>query len=284
MMNNLNKKSAVICAQLTQLISASKTAILVSLISSAIFAVVMSNVIQLTSILLWLLAVVIVAVIRLILFNKYMHMPVGDSATIQARLNIFRMGALISGLTWGVTGILFFAANNAQYQLFLIFTLFVVSAGILVSYAVDRISSISFSLAVMLPLVTRLFMAGDKFSVAMGTFGLVYFGYMYVGVTLINKRMLQNFVMQFEAGEREKIIASSAELNKSILQTALHGFLLADRAGRLLQANSAYCQKSGYSEQELLAMGVEDLCALESPDKLARSEEHTSELQSLADE
>ena len=115
----------------------------------------------------------------------------------------------------------------------------------------------------------------------MGSFGIVYFVYLYLSVTLNNKRVLESFRLQFEAGEREQKITESAELNKSILHTAMHGFLLADAKGRLLQVNDAYCIKTGYSEQELLTMRFEDLCALESPDELAK---HLEKIKETGDE
>ena len=54
------------------------------------------------------------------------------------------------------------------------------------------------------------------------------------------------------------------ELRRAILQTAMDGFWLADMQGRLLQVNAAYCRMSGYGEQELLAMSIPDLEAVET--------------------
>ena len=54
-------------------------------------------------------------------------------------------------------------------------------------------------------------------------------------------------------------LRDSEEQQQIFLDTALDGFLLADMEGRLLKVNITYCRMSGYSEQELLAMGVADL-------------------------
>ena len=70
--------------------------------------------------------------------------------------------------------------------------------------------------------------------------------------------------MQAEAALRE-----SEERHRTILQTAMDGFWLTDAQGRLLEVNEAYCGMSGYSAQELLAMHISDLEAVETPDETA---------------
>jgi len=51
----------------------------------------------------------------------------------------------------------------------------------------------------------------------------------------------------------------SEEHHRTILQTAMDGVWLVDTDGGLLEVNNAYCQMSGYSARELLAMRVTDL-------------------------
>ena len=63
--------------------------------------------------------------------------------------------------------------------------------------------------------------------------------------------------------EARKRIEESEQRNRIILQTAMDGFWLTDTRGRLLAVNKTYCRMSGYSEPELLAMGVADLEAAE---------------------
>ena len=56
---------------------------------------------------------------------------------------------------------------------------------------------------------------------------------------------------------------------QTFFQTAIDGFWVSDMQGRLLQVNDAYCQMSGYSEQELLTMRVPDLEAKETAEEVA---------------
>ncbi|MBU1809166.1 MAG: PAS domain S-box protein [Candidatus Omnitrophica bacterium] len=72
--------------------------------------------------------------------------------------------------------------------------------------------------------------------------------------------------------ERKKVDEALQEREKryrAILQTTIDGFWLVSPQGRLLEVNEAYCRMSGYSAQELLAMSVTDLDALETSDETA---------------
>lgn len=50
----------------------------------------------------------------------------------------------------------------------------------------------------------------------------------------------------------------------------MDGFLVMDLQGRFLDVNEAYCRLTGYDRSELLAMGIRDLEAVESPEETAR--------------
>lgn len=61
----------------------------------------------------------------------------------------------------------------------------------------------------------------------------------------------------------------SEDRHRAIIQTAMDGFWLLDATGRFLEVNEAYCRMSGYSEQELLGMGITDVEAKESAGETA---------------
>ena len=67
-----------------------------------------------------------------------------------------------------------------------------------------------------------------------------------------------------ERKHAEEIIKESEEKRLAILQTAMDGYWLLDKDGRLLEVNETYCKMSGYSKQELLNLYLKDLDACEN--------------------
>nr|NJM02038.1 PAS domain S-box protein [Desulfobacula sp.] len=60
------------------------------------------------------------------------------------------------------------------------------------------------------------------------------------------------------------------EQYRAILQTAIDGFCIADRQGRLLEVNESYCRMLGYSREELLNLGFSDIDAEKTVEEMDR--------------
>jgi two-component system, cell cycle sensor histidine kinase and response regulator CckA len=84
-------------------------------------------------------------------------------------------------------------------------------------------------------------------------------------IAIISESGLRN-LKEIEARER---IEESVARSNAIVQTAMDGYWSVDMAGRFLEVNDTYCRMSGYSEQELLAMGIPDLEVLETESDVA---------------
>jgi len=55
---------------------------------------------------------------------------------------------------------------------------------------------------------------------------------------------------------------------RAVVETSADGFWLCDLAGRILEVNDTYVRRSGYSRAELLGMRIEDLEALDPPERI----------------
>ncbi len=63
-----------------------------------------------------------------------------------------------------------------------------------------------------------------------------------------------------QATVRDITVEKRSELQyRRVIHTAIDGFWISDREGRLLDANDAYCQMTGYTRKELLGMRLSDI-------------------------
>ncbi len=66
--------------------------------------------------------------------------------------------------------------------------------------------------------------------------------------------------------EMELELRKSNDMHKAILLSAIDGFCLLNIKGQILEVNETYCRMSGYCEQELLTMSIQDLESEETID------------------
>ena len=74
--------------------------------------------------------------------------------------------------------------------------------------------------------------------------------------------------------------ASKEQEYKTLTQTSLDGFYVADGAGRILDVNDALCAILGFSKEELLRLTTADIVADQSPERTAAQTRQPSELRS----
>ncbi len=76
---------------------------------------------------------------------------------------------------------------------------------------------------------------------------------------LLNKanNTLQEKIEQLTQTSRK--LQNETQINKTILETTLNGFLLADKNGNILDVNPSYCAMTGYTKEELCKMNIRDL-------------------------
>ena len=69
--------------------------------------------------------------------------------------------------------------------------------------------------------------------------------------------------------QAEETIQHNLEHHRTIIQTAIDGFMIVDKDGNLIDVNNSYCKMSGYSAQELLSMRISYLEAVDSENTFA---------------
>jgi diguanylate cyclase (GGDEF)-like protein/PAS domain S-box-containing protein len=216
-MNDLIKKTAIQSAQLEQLLAANIRTLAASTLLAIILACMQRDVIAANVIISWLSLTIIVNIARIIITFNHQRNPANDIATVRKRLTQFRFGVIASSLLWGATSILMFPPGHFQHQMFVVFVLTGLSAGGIVSYSVDLVSAIAYTLVTLTPMLIRLFLAGDSISLAMSISGFLYLIFLVVSIRNINRNLMENITLHFDAVEREKEMAVSEERYRLLL-------------------------------------------------------------------
>jgi diguanylate cyclase (GGDEF)-like protein len=204
-------KSTVIKRALLQQLSASNGfTIINSTMLACILAYVLRNLISITVIKVWLSVFVCLNAVRFILMFNFKRNPAITNAAIDMQLLQFRVGLIASAFLWGLASIFMYPPNAPLYQMLLIFMLAGLSAGAVVSYAVDFISAVSFVLLILMPIVVRMFLGKGEVAIAMTISIVLYIIYMIISIGKINRNLLDTISSRYDADEREQEIKQLA--------------------------------------------------------------------------
>jgi diguanylate cyclase (GGDEF)-like protein/PAS domain S-box-containing protein len=207
-------------ARIKHLFSASKPALITSVLLASILAFTERNVISSYVVAIWYCLLILVSIARaslLILFERHKF---EDHSATRKWLMRFRLGVLLSAIVWGSIGYLMFPVSNLQHQMFLIFVLAGISAGGMISFSADLVSAVVYSVTVLVPLIFYLFTDNSSLSFTMGAAGALYLGFIIMSSRQINMNILENTILRIEAVEKEKFERKNAdnlELNNRIL-------------------------------------------------------------------
>lgn len=215
-----NNVAVVETARLKHLFSASKPALITSVLLASILAFTERNVISSSVVGIWFCLLLLVSIARaslLILFERHKF---ADYSSTRVWLLRFRFGVLLSAIVWGSIGYLMFPVSNLQHQMFLIFVLAGISAGGMISFSADLVSAVVYSVTVLAPLIYSLFTNDSSLSFTMGAAGALYLGFIIMSSRQINLNILENTILRIEAVEKEKLArnhGNNLELNNRIL-------------------------------------------------------------------
>jgi diguanylate cyclase (GGDEF)-like protein len=208
-MNNLIK-TTIQQSLLEQLFAANTTTLVSSALLAIILAFAQRNSIPSYLVITWLSLVLIVNFIRFVITRHHKSNPSNDIKITNRRLAQFRIGVITSGLLWGMSSVLIYPHNDLQHQMFIIFILTGLAAGGIVSYSVDLVSAISYTMMILTPILIRLFVDESEMSYSMGISGILFLAFMLVSIRSINRNFLENITLRHEAVEREDEIKQLA--------------------------------------------------------------------------
>ena len=158
----------------------------------------------------WLFAVILVNFARGVAGHYWASDKKDEPSSVFSRLKQFRLGVLLSGLLWGLVGLLMFTQIEFQHKMLAIYCLAGLSAGAAVSYSIDRYSAYIFISCVLIPALVGMYLSGNEIFIAMGVSGTLYIGFMVASINSMHNRLTERIQLSIEAVDREAAIKKLA--------------------------------------------------------------------------
>jgi diguanylate cyclase (GGDEF)-like protein/PAS domain S-box-containing protein len=242
-----------------QMISATATSKIVGTLLAAVLAYKQQEAIAPSAIVAWFSMIIFTSLVQAALVIAFQRAPAEDYSTTHSRLVKFRFGTLLSGLVWGSAGLVLFPANDSPHQMFLLLVLAGVTSGALISHAVDLVSALGFSTLVLMPLVINLFDSKDSLSVAMGVAVALYLGFVFMSARNMNRHLIENISMRFDATVREEVVRASEERYRLLLTHTPVGIFHYDTHLVITYCNDRFSEILHSSSGHLIGLDMKTL-------------------------
>ncbi len=211
------------------------TAIVISLLLAVILVYVQSPVIASSHLAGWLYVLCAALLGRAILFFLWKRLADFGGRTDAYRwLLWFRVGTIITGIVWGVGGLLLAPSGDTPHKIYVSFALAGLCAGGSTTLAIDRISIISFLLSVLIPQIVFLASEGDAVSVGMGAMDALFLLFLLASAWQLRLRLEENFVL------RHKAIENEARLRQMLESSPIATRIVDAASNQIIFANKSY--------------------------------------------
>lgn len=261
------------------------TAIGTSLVLALILVYIQRLVIDHTWLFGWLMLMIMVSLYRTILIILWHRNRESGISFILRWRHRFRVGVIVSGLIWGMGGILLFPVGNIPHQVFLSFVLAGLSAGAVTSLSADRLSVLSFLSLTLIPLIGRFGMESSEISLSMGVMTTLFLIVISQNASRVGRTLHENIRLRIEASAREEALQEGKirlqQLNQNLEQLvaertsalreseARFRFLFEQMAvgvaqidtvtGRFMRINRKYADIIGYTPPEILSLDFQSI-------------------------
>jgi diguanylate cyclase (GGDEF)-like protein/PAS domain S-box-containing protein len=285
-------QSNILAVEEARLLCASLPLALASSMALAIILVYMQRTVIAPAILYgWLASMIFLTLCRAFLISLWDKKRKAGMDFVLSWRSKFRVGAIASGLIWGMSSILLFPPSDVTHQVFLSFVLAGVSAGAVTSLSIDKLSVLSFLSLALVPLIGRFVLEGTEASLSMGIMTGLFLLVISQNASRMGRTVNENIRLSVEAAAREAALQKGKvrlqQLNQNLEQLvaertsdlreseARFRFLFEQAAvgvaqvdavtGHFLRVNQKCADIVGYTREEMLAL---DFQFLTHPDDL----------------
>lgn len=171
-----------------------------------------------------------------------------NQADTRRWLHWFRMGAIATGIVWGIGGVLLTPSGDPGHKVYISFVLAGLCAGAATTLAIDSISVVGFLLSVLLPDVVFLVTEADTVSHGMSAMIMLFIFFLLASARLTGRQLVENFRLRLKAKENESWLRQMLE--SSPIATGIVD--VADN--QVVFANSSYIELIGSTPEEVIGV------------------------------
>ncbi len=206
--------SRIFSGQVELLYKGAFEAYLATIVNATILAYVQSPVIRASTVISWLVYVLVVTAARAALVYRYWHSPDRINNSGQWNL-VYIAGVVLAGMGWGLGGLLLYPPEDIFHQVFLVFMLGGMAAGAVGVLASRMEAFLSFVVPTLLPVMILLFMQHDSAHATMGVMVLIYL----LGLLWTAKRLHRSIAYSLHLGTENADLVSNLQIANEQLQS-----------------------------------------------------------------
>jgi len=228
--------------QVRQLYTGMPASLATSSLLAILLAVVQSTVVGAVTALVWVGLLQITLLARARLYIDWKKAP--ESIDPVRLLKRFRIGAFATGATWGLASLMLFPAHDATHQATLAFALAGVTAGAMVTYAIDLFSTLIYIGPLMLPLIGRLFVESTDAGLIMSGMTLLFLVFIISSARRQHHFLLENVALRLQADSgKTQLLQKDADLKllterlTALIEAIPDAIFFKDGKGRWLITN-----------------------------------------------
>lgn len=203
------KLTSIFANRVTLLYDGLPFALTAILINGTILLIVQRATVDLIKGAIWYVLVLVVTLGRFALHYAFRHKPHAPGSSCRW-MNLFLIGTLCSGITWGSTAYFLFPEHDFAHQLFVAFVVGGMSAGSVTTLAASFRAHLLFLLTAMSPLIVRLYLLDTALSLPMSSMVALVMGMSIVSGWRSNKLIKKSLTRQYERKWAEAIIEFQA--------------------------------------------------------------------------
>lgn len=216
-----------------------------------VLSFILWNEVSKTGILVWAAVNLLITASRFLIVRQFRKSGAGGRKPMTFWGNLFLAGLFLSGLAWGLSGILLVAPNSLSHQMFLAVVTAGMAMGAISAYSCMLPAVGIYCLPATLPILVRL---TCSFSPIPTTMGLLMVFLLCI-LSLTARKMNQVYQRAFSANLKNQELVKALDRNqkkyKSLFDNALAGmFQVSLQDGRIIAANRKLADIFGYDSLE----------------------------------